>query len=118
VEKIFGGSPPEYQSYFRVFGKNGVMGDLESNKGIHGHELGIVQEVIAPTQEDANIICHGILATLIHKPLPEWPGAAITLGRLPAPGVIERGPFYRYNMHHIVLPEDPFEMFPIEYEDV
>jgi hypothetical protein len=50
--------------------------------------------------------------------VPEWSGSITTLGRLPAPGVIERGPVYRYNMNHVVVTDDPLEMFPIEYEDV
>jgi hypothetical protein len=118
VDKMFGGSPPEYRSNFRVYGKNGVMGELEPSQGINSHELGIVQETIAPTQKDASAICHAFAATLIHTPVPDWSGAVMTLAKPPAPGILEKGPVYRFNMNHVVLPDDPLEMFPIEYEDV
>ncbi len=118
VDKIYGGSPPKYRSNFRVYGKNGVMGALEPIQGITSHEVGIVHEVTAPTQEDANAICHAFASTLIHTPVPEWSGAVMTLAKPPAPGILEKGPVYRFNMNHVVLPDDPLEMFPIEYEDV
>ena len=118
VEKIYGGTPPKYLSNFRVYGRNGVMGALEPSEGIKSHELGIVQETTAPTQEDANAICHAFAATLIHTPVPEWSGAVMTLAKPPAPGILQKGPVYRFNMNHVVLPDDPLEMFPIEYEKV
>ncbi|MDQ1425213.1 MAG: hypothetical protein QOD72_2711 [Acidimicrobiaceae bacterium] len=118
VERMFGGSPPKFLSHFRVYGRNGVMGDLEPTEGIAGHELGIVQEVVAPTQEEASSICHAFAATLIHTPVAAWSGAVMTLAKPPAPGILEKGPVYRFNMNHVVVPDDPLEMFPIEYEDV
>jgi hypothetical protein len=31
---------------------------------------------------------------------------------------LERGPVYRYNVNHIVEPDDPCEMFPMELHDL
>lgn len=47
----------KYNLNFTIYGKNGVMGDLEPVKDAHPHELGIVIEVVADTQEQADTIC-------------------------------------------------------------
>ena len=31
---------------------------------------------------------------------------------------LDRGPVYRFNLNHVVLPDDPYEMFPMELIDV
>jgi hypothetical protein len=31
---------------------------------------------------------------------------------------LDRGAVYRFNVNHVVLPDDPFEMFPMEIIDV
>ncbi len=45
-----------YQLMFRLYGRDGVMGTLEPRQGASCHELGILIEAVAPTQELANTI--------------------------------------------------------------
>jgi hypothetical protein len=35
-----------------------------------------------------------------------------------SPSDIEAGPVYRFSVFHTLVPDDPLEMFPIEYERV
>jgi hypothetical protein len=35
-----------------------------------------------------------------------------------SPSDIERGAIYQFSMRHVVEPDDPLEMFPIEYHEV
>ena len=35
-----------------------------------------------------------------------------------SPSDIERGTIYRFSLRHVVEPNDPYEMFPIEYETI
>uniref|UniRef100_UPI00234E240B DUF4387 family protein n=1 Tax=Escherichia coli TaxID=562 RepID=UPI00234E240B len=51
--------------HFHLYGKNGVMGDHEPMQTA-GHELGIVLDVVAPTQEIANSVCSLVRSTMLH----------------------------------------------------
>ena len=55
----------DYRLLFHVYGKNAVMGPLEPH-GEPGHELGIVIEAVAGTQELANTICAFARSTMLH----------------------------------------------------
>ena len=35
-----------------------------------------------------------------------------------APSHVNRGPVYRFNLNHIVTPDDPLEMFRTEFVEV
>ena len=45
-------SGDDYEVHYHVYGKNGVMGDLEPVKEIRSHELCVVVEGIAPTRDE------------------------------------------------------------------
>ena len=34
------------------------------------------------------------------------------------PAYLKRGPIYRFNVNHIVEPDDPYEMFPMEMVNI
>ncbi len=62
VQARMRGVYPEMQSgearlIFHVYGRNGVMGEMEPLKHLVPHEIGLMGEVTAPTQELANAIC-------------------------------------------------------------
>jgi hypothetical protein len=82
------------------------------------HELCLLFEVTAPTQEIASSIATITRHQAIHLPIPEWSGL-ITGAACPYnPAYLERGAVYRFCVNHVVEPDDPYEMFPIEYIDV
>lgn len=114
----FGVSPDTYTLSFRIYGRDGVMGPREPVKQITTHELGFVIEVIAPTQEEANAVIAIARTTMLHS---DFPGRLCKEGNMAipfSPSDIEAGPHYRFNMYHIVEPDSPTSMFPIEYENV
>ena len=116
VQMVFGDrlTPDDYILDIRIYGKNGTMGPLEPVKEIRSHELCLVFEVTAPTQEIASSIAGD------HAP----PGAAPADTGMERPhhraGVpvqsahLDRGAVYRFNVNHVVEPDDPYEMFPME----
>lgn len=65
------------QVFFHLYGKNGVMGRLEPFKNVVSHELGIVIEVVADSQEQADTICSLTRSTLLHY---GYPGRIATAG--------------------------------------
>lgn len=99
---------------FRLYGKNGTMGPLEPIKEFKSHELCLIIEITAPTQEIASSMASIGRHTAIHNPVPEWSGLITSVACLYNPAYLERGAVYRFNLNHIIEPGDPYEMFPME----
>ena len=51
----------------------------------------------------------------LHYPIPEWRGLISGLAYPLTPAEIERGPVFRFNLNHVVVPGTPFEMFRTEH---
>jgi hypothetical protein len=114
VRMVYGAklASENYLLHIRIYGKDGTMGPLEPVKDIRSHELCLVFEATAPTQEVASTIAGIIRHQALHLPIPEWSGL-ITAVACPY-NPIDRGAVYRFNVNHVVEPDDPFEMFPME----
>jgi hypothetical protein len=106
----------DYLLFIRIYGKNGTMGALEPVKEIRSHELCLSFEVTAPTQEIASSIAGITRHQALHLPIPEWSGL-ITAVACPY-NHLDRGAVYRFNVNHVVEPDDPCEMFPMDLFDV
>jgi hypothetical protein len=118
VEMVYGDrlKRKDYLLYIRIYGKNGTMGTLEPVKEIRSHELCLSFEVTAPTQDIASTIASIIRHQALHLPIPEWSGL-ITAVACPY-NHLERGAVYRFNVNHVVEPDEPCEMFPMEIFDI
>lgn len=118
VKMVFGAKlgRDDYLLFIRIYGKNGTMGALEPVKEIRSHELCLTFEVTAPTQEIASTIAGIIRHQALHLPIPEWSGL-ITALACPY-NHLDRGAVYRFNVNHVVEPDDPCEMFPMELHEV
>ena len=111
-------SPEQYELVLRLYGKNGVMGEWEPKKDAVSHEVGILAEVVAKTQDIANAVVSVVRVTLLHS---DFAGRLCKEGNMAfpfSPSDIERGPVYEFSLRHVVEPDDPCQMFPIEYENV
>ena len=104
----------QYVLKFHVYGRNAVMGSLEPEAGVLPHEVGIVTEVTAPTQELATKITKMCRQPLLHAPIPQWKGAITGFACLHNPAEIERGPVWRFNLNHVAVPRSQSEMFRTE----
>lgn len=103
-----------YNINFYNYGKNGVMGELEPVK-TSGHELGIMYEVVAQTQELASTICSSVRSTFMHY---GYKGRKSTAGNLAfpfAPSDVEFGAVYEFSVYHLMQIDNPKALFPIEY---
>ena len=111
-------SPEQYQLVLRLYGRNGVMGDWEPAANAASHEIGILAEAVAKTQDIANAVISVTRVTLLHS---DFAGRMCKEGNMAfpfSPSDIERGPIYEFSIRHVVEPDDPLEMFPIEYERI
>ncbi len=107
-----------YSLNFILYGKNGVMGDLEPHPNQTGHELGLVIEAVAVTQELANAICGFARATMLHY---GFPGRLCTAGNLAlpySPSDLEAGEVYVFSVYHLLETDDPGRWFPVEVMEV
>ncbi|MGG5811126.1 acyclic terpene utilization AtuA family protein [Falsiroseomonas sp. CW058] len=120
VGEIFGGrvGPGDYAIRVRIYGRDGVMGALEPLAHEIGHEACLVFSVTAQTQAVSRSIAKSFSHFALHYPIPEWRGLISGLAFPFTPAEIERGPVYRFNLHHVVVPDGPTEMFRTEMLEV
>jgi hypothetical protein len=103
---------------WHVYGKDGVMGALEPEKGRASHELGLVMEVIGHDQEDTNTVCSFLRSTLLHYGYPGRISTAGNLALLYSPSDISCGQIYEFNIYHLMEVDDPKSLFPIQIHEV
>jgi len=105
-----------YHLHVHLYGKNGVMGNLEPTPTTTGaHELGIVIEATAPTQANADTICAFARSTMLHY---GYPGRRATAGNLAfpySPSDFHGGEVYEFSVYHLLHTADPASLFPITY---
>jgi hypothetical protein len=114
----FGVRADDYQLVFRVYGRDGVMGAWEPERDDSSHELGLVVEAVADTQEIASAVTAIARVTLLHT---DFPGRLCKEGNMAfpfSPSDIERGAVYQFSLRHVVEPDSPLEMFPVDYESI
>ncbi len=100
---------------FHVYGKNGVMGELEPIKDANPHELCILGEATAPTQALASAICNTARVACLHAP---YLGQRATGGNMAFPLTPlenEIGPVCAFNIYHLMEVDDPASLFPVRH---
>jgi hypothetical protein len=106
-----------YRIIPHIYGKNGVMGELEPVK-TPAHELCVIVEVAAATQSLATAICGKVRTSLMHAP---YPGRIATAGNLASPFTpleIPLGQACEFNVYHLMKVDSPTALFPIKYEEI
>jgi hypothetical protein len=107
----------DYQLLFHLYGRDAVMGSLEPTPA-SGHELGIVIEAVAGSQELANTICAFARSTMLHH---GYPGRISTAGNLAfpySPSDFKAGEVYRFSLYHLLHVTNPNALFPIDIVEV
>jgi len=107
-----------YDLLFNIYGRDGVMGDLEPNPIVEGHEIGIVIEAVSDTQAHADTICAAARSTMLHY---GYQGRRATAGNLAfpySPSDFHAGEVFVFSVYHLLETEDPCALFPMEIEQV
>ena len=120
VQELFGGAvgPEDYRIRVRVYGRDGVMGKLEPRANEIGHEVGLMFTITTLHEGTSKAIAKSFAHFALHYPIPEWKGLISGLAFPLAPAELYKGPIYRYNLNHVVVPENLMEMFRTEYLEV
>ncbi|MDF2720472.1 MAG: glutamate mutase [Paenibacillus sp.] len=106
-----------YSLNFIIYGKNGVMGDLEPIKEIRSHELCVVVEGVAPTKQRAEEVAMMGVRQLFYARLPEVKGTAGGAAYV-VDEVLPATAAYRWTMNHVLPVDDPLELFDVRCIDV
>ncbi|MBI4540849.1 MAG: acyclic terpene utilization AtuA family protein [Gemmatimonadetes bacterium] len=99
---------------FRQYGRNAILGEREPFCDRLPHELGVVIEVLAETQEIADAVCALARSTMLHC---SYPGRKTTAGNLAlpySPADIPVGAAYEFSIYHLMEVADPASPFPVE----
>ena len=104
-----------YELSFIVYGKDGVMGPLEPVPKPEGHEVGIVIDAVADTQQHADAVCSVARSTMLHY---GYRGRIATAGNLAfpfSPSDLKAGAVYTFSVYHLLESDDPASLFPRRY---
>lgn len=100
-----------WELYYNVFGRNGIMGDMEPMKDRPAHELMIVVQGVAPTKKMAEEVAITGTRQLFYARLPEVKGTAGGVSFV-LDEVMQASPAYVWTVNHTMAVDDPLELFP------
>jgi hypothetical protein len=100
-----------YALHYKVYGRDGVMGDLEPLRDQPGHELFILVQGVAPTREMAEELTLTGLRQMFYARLADVKGTAGSVA-FPFDEVLPASPAYRWTLNHTVTVADGLELFP------
>jgi len=115
VERVLALRPSDWTLSVHVYGRNAVMGALEPKASEMPHEVGIVVEATAATQELATKAAQLSRQPFLHHGAPEWTSGTTSFACLHNPAHIDRGAVYRFNLNHVAVPRTKTEMFRTEF---
>jgi hypothetical protein len=120
VEEMFGGrlGRDDYDIHVRIYGRDGVMGKLEPLAHQVGHEVCLLFTITTAEEAATDAIAKTFAHFALHYPIPEWRGLISGIAFPMAPSHVNRGPVYRFNLNHVVVPDNPMEMFRTEFMEV
>jgi len=109
VRERFGDSG--YELHYIVYGRNGVMGELEPLKHRPAHELCVMVQAVAPDAATAEEVCMIGTRQMFYARLPEVKGSAGSVA-FALDEVLRASPAYRWTLNHTLRLGQPLELFP------
>ena len=118
VQESLSLQPSQYTLNWRVYGRNGTMGQLEPEIHSHVHEVGLVIDVVASNQTLAAGILGIAAHTGLHHPVPEQEGMISNFAYPFSPPGIDVGPVYEFCVNHVWSLDDPCSPFEMTIEQL
>ncbi|KXA75088.1 glutamate mutase, partial [Bordetella pseudohinzii] len=94
-----------YELHYKVYGRDGVMGDLEPLRDQPAHELCIMVQGVAPTAEMAEELTLTGLRQMFYARLPDVKGTAGSVS-FPLDEVVRASAAYRWTLNHTIPVDD------------
>lgn len=108
VQEKFGGV--DYELHYHIFGRDGVMRELEPIRNPASHELCVLVQGIAPTRKQAEEVCMTGTRQMFYARLPEVKGTAGGVAFM-LDEVVSASPGCRWTLNHTLRVKDPMELF-------
>lgn len=105
-----------YELHYNVYGRDGIMGELEPNRDRPAHELCILVQAVAPTAAMAEELCMIGTRQMFYARLPDVKGSAGSVA-FALDEVLRASPAYRWTLNHTLRCDDPLELFPTHMTD-
>ncbi|MFP3978984.1 acyclic terpene utilization AtuA family protein [Marinobacter sp. KMM 10035] len=115
VKEKFGDSG--WELHYNVFGRDGIMGDMEPLRNSPAHELMVIVQGIAPTKEMAEEVAVTGTRQLFYARLPEVKGTAGGVSFI-FDEVLPASAAYTWTLNHTMAVDDPLELFPTHTKTV
>jgi hypothetical protein len=103
--------PDGWELHYNVYGRDGIMGEMEPLRDRPGHELCVVVQGVAPTREMAEEVTMTGTRQLFYARLPDVKGTAGGVSFV-LDEVLPASPAYRWTLNHTMAVDDPLELFP------
>jgi hypothetical protein len=100
-----------YQLHYNVYGRDGIMGELEPMRDRPAHELCVMVQGVAPTIDMARELTMIGLRQMFYARLPDVKGTAGSVA-FPLDEVLHASPAYRWTLNHTLAVDDPLALFP------
>lgn len=110
--------PDRYSLRFIRYGLDGVMGPLEPPLSRMPHEVGLVIEAVAPTQELADTVISLARSTALHQPFEMRKTTAGNLAFPFSPSDLSAGAVYEFAVYHLMAVDSTEELFPVTLRQV
>ena len=99
-----------YELHYIVYGRNGVLRELEPLKHRPAHELCVLVQGVAPTVAMAEEVCMIGTRQMFYARLPDVKGSAGSVA-FALDEVLRASPAYRWTVNHTVRCDEPLELF-------
>lgn len=103
--------------HYHAYGRDGVMGSLETARPARPHELGIVVETVCADAKRAEEICALAARNLFYARLAEVKGTA-GAAALMSDEILVGKPGYEWTLNHVLPVRDPMELFRTDFATV
>ncbi|HEX4173255.1 MAG TPA: acyclic terpene utilization AtuA family protein [Acetobacteraceae bacterium] len=110
VRERFGDSG--YQLSYTVYGRDGILGEMEPLRDRPAHEVCVVVQGVAPTKQMAEEVCMIGTRQMFYARLPNVKGTAGSVAFM-LDEVMPASAAYRWTMNHTMRVNDPLELFPV-----
>jgi hypothetical protein len=122
VRRDLGSLAGQCQIDWKIYGRDAVMGPMEPHPSVEGlHEVGVLVQVLGPTQAIAHDVCQYAEARMIGFSYPGSKTRTANVAFPMSPLIHDSGPVYRFDIYHVAQLDDWEQLssiFPVEVIEV
>ena len=118
IADSLGLSEADYQWRWNIYGKDGTLGPFEPINRVEGHEIALLIDIVAKSQEDAQAIGAVAWHTALHQPIPEYSGLISNLAFPISPPATNAGPVYEFSINHVMHLDHPSDTYTLTLEKI